>query len=220
MLNRRCLFTYRLRLFAYKLRLGGVLLLGLLSLGLGGCVTSPPHNQQDVCKIFKEKRGWYKDARKATKKWGGSIGTNMAIIYHESRFVGRAKPPRRKILWVIPGPRKSSAYGYAQAKTSTWRWYKDKSGNWGADRNDFGDAIDFVAWYNAISRRTLGIQSTNTYALYLAYHEGHTGFKKRTFAKKTWLKNVAGKVSQRAKRYDAQLLQCEKELQSPSWWPF
>ena len=187
---------------------------------LAGCTTTPPKHLDNLCHIFDEKDGWYKDARKASKKWGIPIATNMAFMHQESRFVAKAKPPRTKILWIFPGPRKSSAYGYSQAKKETWKWYKKSSGHWGADRNDFDDAIDFVAWYNHISVKRNKIAPTNAYALYLAYHEGHGGYSRGTFNKKPWLKKVAKKVSQRAARYDTQLKSCESRLNSSWWWPF
>lgn len=186
---------------------------------LASCASTPPKHTNNICHIFDEKDGWYKDAKKAVKRWGGTIGTHMSIIYQESRFVAKAKPPRTRILWVIPGPRKSNAYGYSQAKKDTWNWYKDSTGHWGADRNDFDDAIDFVAWYNHISMKKLGLRGSDAYSLYLAYHEGHGGFKRGTYKRKGWLKNVAQNVSKRAKSYDYQLKKCEDRLNS-SWWPF
>lgn len=186
---------------------------------LVGCASSPPQQTNNVCSVFDEKNGWYKDAKKASKRWGIPIAVNMAFVDQESRFVAKAKPPRTKVLWVFPGPRKSSAYGYAQAKDETWDWYKDKSGHRGADRNDFDDAIDFVAWYNHVSVKSLGIAKNDAYRLYLAYHEGHGGFKRRTYKKKAWLVDVAKKVSRQAASYQAQLNGCEDRLQS-SWWPF
>lgn len=191
----------------------------LLALLLAGCASAPPKNLTNICDVFDEKNGWYKDAKKASKRWGIPIAVNMAFIYQESRFVAKAKPPRTKILWIFPGPRKSSAYGYSQAKDETWDWYKKSSGHRGADRNDFDDAIDFVAWYNSVSAKKLGLKKDDAYSLYLAYHEGMGGFQRRTFQSKDWLKKVAGKVSWRAKQYQQQLNGCEKRL-GGSWWPF
>lgn len=185
-----------------------------------GCVSTPPRHTNNICHIFDEKSKWYKHARKASKKWDIPISTNMAIMYQESRFVAKARPPRSKILGFIPGPRKSSAYGYSQAKTKTWKWYKKSSGHHGADRNDFDDAIDFVAWYNSISVKKTRISPFNTYALYLAYHEGHGGFTRGTYKNKKWLKNVAQKVALRSRRYSSQLKTCEKRLNSSGWWFF
>ncbi|WP_086934649.1 transglycosylase SLT domain-containing protein [Agarilytica rhodophyticola] len=187
---------------------------------VAGCVSTPPKHTNNICHIFDEKRKWYKQARKASKRWNIPISTNMAIMYQESRFVAKAKPPRTKILGFIPGPRKSSAYGYSQAKKDTWKWYKKSSGHRGADRNDFDDAIDFIAWYNSISVKKSRISRTNTYGLYLAYHEGHGGYTRGTYKKKKWLRNVAQKVAQRARRYSSQLKTCEKRLNSSGWWFF
>lgn len=187
---------------------------------LVGCVSTPPKHQDNLCHIFDEKDGWYKDAKKASKRWGTPIATNMAIMHQESRFVATAKPPRKKFLWIFPGPRPSSAYGYPQAKDETWKWYKDKSGSWGADRNDFDDAIDFIAWFNHISVKNNKIARNDTYRLYLAYHEGHGGFSRGTFKSKGWLQGVAKKVDKRAKNYRAQLAKCEDRLDSSWWWPF
>ncbi|WP_082087189.1 transglycosylase SLT domain-containing protein [Teredinibacter purpureus] len=187
---------------------------------LTGCVSTPPKHQDNICHIFDEKDGWYKRAKKASKQWGIPIATNMAIMHQESRFVPKAKPPRTKILGFIPGPRKSSAYGYPQAKDETWDWYKDKTGSWGADRDEYGDSIDFVAWFNHISVTSAGIRANDTYRLYLAYHEGHGGYKRGTYKKKAWLTAVARKVDKRAKMYQAQLNKCEDRLDSSWWWPF
>jgi hypothetical protein len=197
-----------------------LLFLGLCCLLLSSCVTSPPKRTDDLCAIFKEKRSWYKQAQKAAKRWDSNIPTIMAIIHQESGFVGNARPPRRKILWVIPGPRLSDAYGYPQAKDATWEWYQRSTGRWGADRRDFGDAADFVGWYNSQSRKRNGIAAHDVYSLYLAYHEGHGGFVRHSYEKKPWLKNVARKVQQRSARYQQQLLSCEAELQKSRWWPF
>ena len=136
----------------------------------------------------------------------------MAIIHQESRFQARAKPPRKKILWVIPGRRPASAYGYSQATNETWDGYKKSTGSWGADRNKFDDAIDFVGWYNNQSYRKNNVQKTDAYNLYLAYHEGQGGFSKQSYAKKVWLKTVAKKVSVKSGQYATQLKTCEKKL--------
>lgn len=192
----------------------------LIVLVLCSCVSAPPKHTDNICHIFDEKDGWYKKAKKASKRWGVPIAVNMAFIHQESRFESKAKPPRTKILWIFPGPRKSNAYGYSQAKKGTWKWYEKESGNGWADRDDFGDAIDFVAWYNHISSQRLKIAKTDAYALYLAYHEGHGGYSRRTWNNKGWLKNVAKKVSARANRYQQQLNKCEDRLDSSWWWPF
>ena len=141
-----------------------ILLLTLL-LAVSACTTSPPRDVNNICAIFQEKDDWYGDAADARDEWGSAIPVMMAIIYQESRFQADAKPPRRKFLGFIPGFRPSSAYGYSQAKTTTWDEYKRDAGRFGADRDDFADAIDFVGWYNQQSRKRSGISLENTYGL-------------------------------------------------------
>ncbi|MBT4162586.1 MAG: hypothetical protein HOE54_14875 [Gammaproteobacteria bacterium] len=187
------------------------LLLILVALVVG-CTSKPPSNKDNICKIFTEKRGWYKDSKKASRRWGTDISVMMSFMYQESSFMARAKPPRKKILWVIPGPRPASAYGFAQATDETWRAYRRSTGRGGADRNDFGDAIDFICWYNDQSQRKNKISKSDAYHLYLAYHEGQGGFARRTFKNKQWLKNIATKVSKRSGVYRAQLDKCEAKF--------
>ncbi len=189
----------------------------ILLFSVVSCATSPPKNLDNICSIFKEKRRWYKHAKRSAKQWKSEIPIMMAFMHQESRFKRKAKPPRKKILWVIPGPRLSDAYGYAQAKKDTWRWYRRSSGNGSADRDDFKDAVDFVAWYNFQSAKRNKIRSDDAYNLYLAYHEGHGGYSRGTYRKKSWLKGVASKVDQRAKRYQQQLQSCEKSLNKKRW---
>lgn len=195
-----------------------LVIIALASVLVVGCTSSTPKEQENVCEIFREKGGWYDDARDSQRKWGTTIPIMMAFIHQESRFQARAKPPRKKILWVLPGPRPASAYGYSQATDETWRAYKKSTGAWAADRNNFEDAIDFVGWYNDQSYRRNKIQKTDAYHLYLAYHEGQGGFAKRSFRNKTWLKDVAKKVSTRSKMYQKQLNSCEKELRKGWLW--
>ena len=185
---------------------------------LVGCTTSPPSNVNNICDIFEEKRGWYGDARDAQKEWGSPIPVMMAIMHQESRYVAKAKPPRKKIFGFIPGPRPSDAYGYSQAKKSTWKEYKRNAGNYGADRDDFSDAIDFIGWYNHQSERRSGISKRDTYRLYLAYHEGHGGYNRGSYKSKGWLTDVARKVERRAGSYQQQLNSCEKSLDKGGWF--
>ncbi len=122
---------------------------------------------------------------------------------------------------MIPWFRSSSAYGYAQVKDDTWDWYIQKTGNSGADRDDFDDAVDFVAWYTNQSHKILGISKWDTYNQYLAYHEGQGGYRKGSYRNKKWLLRYAKKVEQTAKSYAVQLSSCRESLEiEKSWWPF
>ena len=193
------------------------LLLGPLLL-LCACATSPPADVDNVCAIFSEKDGWYDDARDAQEEWGVPVGVLMAFVHQESRFTAKAKPPRKKIFGFIPGARPSDAYGYSQALKSTWKDYERSAGRYGADRDDFGDAIDFVGWYNHQSWRRNGIARDDAYRLYLAYHEGQGGYARGTYNDKPWLKQVARKVDDRAARYERQLSSCRESLEEDRGW--
>ena len=76
-----------------------VLLLGIL---LGGCTTAPPRNIDNICSIFRQYPKWYWAAQDVQKKWRVPISVLMAIMHQESKFRAGAKPPRRKLLWIIP----------------------------------------------------------------------------------------------------------------------
>ena len=183
-----------------------------------GCATSPPEQVGNVCDIFKEKSGWHSDAKESRARWGVPISVSMAFMYQESRFIATAKPPRKKIFGVIPGPRPSDSYGYSQAKESTWDWYQRSTGNYGADRDNFGDAIDFIGWYNNVSHKELGISKQDAFRLYLAYHEGHGGYRKQSYRSKDWLIDVARKVDRHAQQYNSQLQGCAEELEPRGWF--
>ncbi len=188
-----------------------------------GCAGSrPPKNVDNICEIFRENRDWYDDALDSYNRWRIPIPVMMAIMHQESGYVDDARPPRGTCLWIFPGPRPSSAYGYAQAMDQTWKEYQESAGSSFADRDDFEDAIDFVGWYCHLSHLKCGIPKDNAYNLYLAYHEGRGGFNRKTYQSKPWLLNVAAKVQKRATMYKSQLAACEKEFQSSGCclWPF
>lgn len=192
----------------------------LASLQLAGCSLAPPANVENICAIFEEKGRWYKAAKKSEKRWGTPVNVQLAIIRQESSFRFDARPPRKRLLGFIPWRRPSNAYGYAQALDSTWNLYRKDTGRRFADRDDFADAIDFVGWYTDLSQRTVGISKWDPYNQYLAYHEGQTGWKKKTYRRKGWLKETARKVDYRAKEWGAQLNRCEDNLDKGGWWIF
>jgi len=199
-------------------RLAALLLAGYAL--LAACGTTPPTNVENICAIFKEKGKWYKEAKKSEQHWGTPIHVQLAIIRQESTFHFDAKPPRRKLLGFIPWTRPSDAYGYAQALESTWDRYKHDTGHRFADRDDFGDAIDFVGWYTDQSHKLDGISKWDPYNQYLAYHEGQGGWKKGTYKHNRQLKDTARRVDYRAREWGAQLKGCEKDLDDGGWWIF
>ncbi|ESP93825.1 MULTISPECIES: hypothetical protein [Pseudoalteromonas] len=188
-----------------------------LLLALTGCATAPPKQPNDICKIFEEKEDWYYDARDAQEKWGSPKHVLMSMMYQESSFRHDAAPPMEYFLGFIPIGRASSAYGYSQAKTMTWSDYIRETGNSGADRDDFEDAIDFMGWFVYKTHKVNGVSKWDAYAQYLNYHEGWGGYRRGTYKKKQWLVKVANKVKHRASRYGAQLRKCEDDL-NKSWF--
>ena len=75
-----------------------------------------------------------------------------------------------------------------------------------------GDTPNFVGWYISTANKELGISKKNTYDLYLAYHEGMNGYRKKTYKKKPALLKIAGKVEKQAQIYNGQLSQCMSKL--------
>lgn len=195
-------------------------LLSVLTLTLlTSCATYRPSNVDNICQIFRGETDWYEAARETQEKWGTPIWLMMAFMHQESRFVEDAKPPRDWFLF-IPLPRKSSAYGYAQAQDPAWEDFVKQTGARGHDRDDFEDAIDFIGWYTDATQKKLGISKWNAYDQYLAYHEGRGGYKKGSWKNKPALKRVANKVKQKAATYNAQLKTCKAELDDAvdSWF--
>lgn len=193
----------------------------LLLIGLvfaSGCAVRPPDNPDNLCDIFEENRAWYKASTKAAKRWNGPVHVPMAIIYQESGFKAKAKPPRRYLLGFIPAGRKSSAYGYSQAKSPAWQDYKKATGNRGADRDNFADAVDFVQWYMDKTAQINKVSKWDTKAQYLNYHEGWGGYRRATYRSKDWLLGVANKVDRRALAYAEQYRGCEKNLSRGWLW--
>ncbi len=187
-----------------------VLFLFLTTYLLTACstISMTPRNTENLCAIFKQKKGWYNASSETYKKWGVPVPVQMAIMHQESHFVADAQPSDVFLLGFIPWFSSSSAYGYPQAKDETWRDYQHKSGNNFAQRDNFADACDFIGWYSHNSYTKLGIAKTDTRNLYLAYHEGLGGFQRQTYNQKPWLLNVSSKVEQRARQFQQQIGAC------------
>ena len=181
-------------------------------LSLYGCVSAPSYTQ-DACSIFEEKYFWFKAAKKSSKKWKVPIATLMSVINQESAYKQYAKPPRKKLFGFIPLLiRESSSWGYSQATKGTWKQYKKETGKRLVTRISFRDSIDFVGWYISIANKELGISKKDTYSVYLAYHEGINGFRKKTYKKKPQLLKTASRVEKQAQKYNTQLSKCMSKL--------
>ena len=193
----------------------------IFTVTLAGCSVAPPRDIQNACNFLAEKRGWYDAVKDSAESWNVSEGLILSFIRQESSFISDAKPPRTKILWVIPGPRASSAYGFPQAKDGTWSDYRKGTNSYLAVRDNFRDAADFVGWYVDRAHRIANIPKVDTYRHYLAYHDGVGGFQRGTFKTKRWLISVAKRVDRVASRYNSQLSGCRDKFKSGAWWnPF
>jgi hypothetical protein len=176
------------------------------------CVSRPPSEPEDICSIFRQKRSWHRGAKRSFERWGVPEAVQLAIIFQESSFRATARPPRSRFLWIFPGPRPSSAYGYGQVVNPTWQSYKRSTGRARATRDDFADVADFIGWYGDFIHRRTAIPKTNAEKLYLAYHEGPNGYRRGSHHEKGWLQKVSKKVQRRAVRYQSQYEACRESL--------
>ena len=181
------------------------------------CMTTLPKDPENLCAIFKEKPSWYRSIKRSEKRWNIQAPMIMSVLYRESSYRKKAKPPRTKLLGMVPWRRPSSAYGFAQAPNETWFDYRKATGRRFADRDDFGDAVDFVGWYLDRSSRTLGINRNDAKQLYLSYHEGLSGYRAGSWRKKTWLLGAAAKVQNKKVLYSQQLTTCRQSLNRKRW---
>ena len=174
----------------------------------GGGNYSAPRNLDNACAIVAERPAYLRAMKRAERRWGVPIYVQMASIHQESKFIGDARTPHQYALGVIPIGRQSSAYGYSQALDGTWEEYLAETGNRRAKRDNINDATDFMGWYMDGSARRLGLSKYDATSQYLAYHEGRTGFARKSYLSKSWLVRVAGQVGQRSEMYRAQLASC------------
>lgn len=187
-------------------------IVGVCALLLLSACASQPRQINDVCAVFDQRDGWVtnwrKDAEKAERRYGVPVPILMATLRKESGFRSNARPPRSKLLGVIPWTRPSTAYGYSQALDGTWDQYRRESGNFAAGRTNFGDAIDFVGWYHARSAATNGVALTDAYGLYLNYYSGWSGYARGDWRSNASMQRYARETATMAERYAAQLQRC------------
>ena len=183
---------------------------------MSGCANSIPTNQDDICDILEENRKWVDSLMSAKKKWNADPSTVMAIIRQESSFDSKAAPEREKILGFIPWKRPTTAKGYPQAIEGTWEQYQKETGQNRANRSNFDNSVDFIGWYLS-KASSVRIRSYEVDKLYLAYHEGYGGYKRRSYKDKDWLLDVAKKVKYNAVRYERQIKNCPLKERKSFW---
>jgi len=182
----------------------------LLLASCGGRDSSSPRNLDDACALARERPAYFHAMRDTERRWSVPVPVQMAIIHAESRFDGDARTPHRFALGVIPMGRQSSAFGYGQALDGTWEEYQAATRNRRARRDDIDDATDFIGWYAREALERNGIRPTDARNLYLAYHEGHAGYRRGSYRSKAWLVRLSRSVAARAEMYDTQLRACRR----------
>ncbi|MBD3665686.1 lytic transglycosylase [Sulfitobacter aestuariivivens] len=184
------------------------LIIVLLVASCGGGQTSAPRNLDNACSLLKERPEYLRAFRAVERKWGVPIHVQMATIHQESRFVADARTPFKYVLGVLPMGRQSSAFGYSQALDATWDEYRRDQNRRTAKRDRIKDASDFMGWYMNVSQERNGIPLTDARNQYLAYHEGHTGYARGSYNRKSWLVGVSAKVAARSEMYRDQIAGC------------
>ena len=139
--------------------------LGLAVLLSASIAPTPAHGDQSassregVCAVLDAHPGWAQAVAGAANRWGAPPALLLSFIRQESNF--RAGLGR-----------KAGVYGYAQAAPATWALYRQDSDRPDADRNNFADSIDFVAWYVSGTLERTGAPYSKVAAHYLAYSRG------------------------------------------------
>ena len=108
------------------------------------------------------------------------------------------------------------------AQDPVWGEYQAERGRLFRSRSDMADALDFIGWYNHKTGR-VGIVRTDARRLYLAYHEGRTGYRRGTWKRKPGVVRTAERVARTARAYRSQLARCETRFRCRRWyqvWPF
>ena len=152
---------------------------------LSGCATfapNPPQDQTNVCEIFREQPSWYDYAQESEEKWGTPIATQMSFIQQESSFRSHIRPDRKYYLGFIPGPRPSSAKGYAQAQDPVWGEYEDQAGSLFARRTHMKHATDFIEGLDMLASMRLCSNVQGQYAIQTAMG-GYQSMKELTSEK-------------------------------------
>lgn len=189
-------------------RLLRALALVLLAASCGGGSGTVPRDLDNACSIVRERPEYLRAFRATERKYGVPVHVQMATIYQESKFNSHARTPHRYAAGVIPIGRQSSAFGYSQALDGTWKEYKKDTGRSRAKRSRIRDATDFMGWYMLETQSKLGISVSDARNQYLAYHEGRSGYARRSYERKAWLLRVAGEVDARSAMYAQQLNSC------------
>ncbi|MGD8430794.1 MAG: hypothetical protein PVH31_10330 [Ectothiorhodospiraceae bacterium] len=188
----------------------------LVFLALGGS-TAPPPVTTDACSIFDHYPQWFDYAEETQQRWGTPAPLVLAIIKRESSFRQAARPPRDWFLF-LPLPRRSSAYGYAQAQDPVWGEYLADTEGIFRSRTDMADAMDFIGWFTRRIHEQLGVPLADPYRIYLAYHLGVTGYREQRWRRRPAVRRAAGDVARWTRRYAEQIRACKSRFQCRRWY--
>jgi hypothetical protein len=163
----------------------------------------------NICHIMERRPSWDGELKNIEEKYNVSKFTILAFINQESSFKSDAKPPFKKIWRFIPTwNRQSSSYGYSQAINSSWDLFQMQTKNKESYRDNFYDSAEFIAWYLKKSNLINKIDLNDTFNLYLSYHEGWTGYNKKSYLKKTQLINISNKIIKIKNKYKSDYNNC------------
>ncbi len=162
-------------------------------------MTTPDSNHGDksasICQLVAKHPDWYRAAKVTEAKWGVPVHVQFAIMRTESKFNPIAKNPS------------STAFGFAQALSGTWHRYQSEEEN-RANRTNFSAASDFIGWYANHMQDELGIDSSDAYRLYLAYHDGGAAYKRQQRQGQFKIGKLAHHVQRDADNFADQLSMC------------
>lgn len=163
----------------------------------------------NACSMLKENPDWYLSLKSSEEKWKTPIHIQLGMIRQESAFKHDAKPKRENKWHEFGSNYQSSAVGYSQALNGTWDHYLKNTQSILKDRQSFKDATDFIGWYNDKTNKKNKIAFNDPKGLYLNYHEGWRGYKKKSYEEKHFLKKASSNVVNWSKKYKEQLKGCK-----------
>lgn len=181
------------------------------------CSSEKVDKSQDLCMVYNKNYHWYRSAMRAQKKHDIDATIIMSVMAQESNFTHNARPGKEYILNFIPWGYETSARGYGQVIDGAWDDYKKINNKWFPSRHNFNDVSDYIGWYLDKASKKLHINRKDTYHLYLAYHQGMTGYKRHDERNNHELDLIAKKVQRNSNRYQYEFKQCENSLWLKHW---
>lgn len=166
----------------------------------------------NICAVYSDNFDWFRYSHEAERKWGIDKTIVLAVIKSESGFNSFAMPVKSYLFGFIPWETHSSAFGYSQALKGTWEEFVDESPGWVRSRANFKDSAEFVAWYLSKCSKRAKIDRHDAGKLYLCYHEGVTGYKRKTYLKKQWLIEKSESIAEDVINAKKELSQCQTTL--------